>query len=107
MYKYRCTVLRVVDGDTIDCNVDVGFHISITMRFRLAGINAPEMKTPNGPKAKARLMELMPVGYILSVDTNKDRKEKYGRYLGTFWNEDGVTINSIMIQEGFAVPYTA
>lgn len=105
MYEYRCTVTRVVDGDTVDVVTDVGFRILIGMRFRLAGINAPEMNTPAGPASKARLAELMPVGHIFVVRTRKDKQEKYGRYLGTFVDLEEHEVNSRMILEGFAVPF--
>lgn len=105
MYEYRCSVIKTVDGDTVDCIVDVGFRVSIEMRFRLAGINAPEMKTPEGPASKARLSELMPVGSTLIVRTNKDKQEKYGRYLGTFWDAEQHEVNARMVDEGFAVKY--
>lgn len=103
MYEYRATVIRVIDGDTVDCRVDVGFRVSIDMRFRLAGINAPEMDTEAGKAAKVRLMELMPQGIELLVRTQKDRQEKYGRYLGTFLDLDGHSINDRMFREGHAV----
>lgn len=105
MYEYRCSVIKLIDGDTVDCNVDVGFRVSIAMRFRLAGINAPEMRTPDGPKSKQRLSELMPVGSQLIVRTSKDKQEKYGRYLGTFWDTEQHEVNARMVQEGFAEPY--
>lgn len=105
MYEYRCFVTKVIDGDTVDCIVDVGFRVSIGMRFRLAGINAPEIGTSDGVRAKARLAELMPLMSTLVVRTNKDKQEKFGRYLGTFWDLELHEVNARMIQEGFAIPY--
>ena len=105
IFCYNCTVVRVIDGDTADISVDLGFRVTIAMRFRLAGINAPEMRTFDGPKSKQRLSELMPIGSQLIVKTSKDKQEKYGRYLGTFWDAEQHEINARMVQEGFAVPY--
>ena len=105
MYEYQATVVRVIDGDTVDCTIDLGFRIHVDMRFRLTGINAPEMRTANGPPAKARLCELMPVGAVFTVRTKKDKQEKYGRYLGRFIDSDGHDVNSRMVFEGFAVPF--
>lgn len=105
MYEYKCTVIRVIDGDTVDCSVDLGFEVSVKQRFRLMGINAPETKTPEGKKAKARLQELMPEGAVMFVKTFKDKKEKYGRYLGRFYDDDGHEVNERMVLEGLAVRY--
>ena len=75
------------------------------MRVRLAGINAPELSTPEGKRAKARLQELLPQTASVIVCTRKDKREKYGRYLGTIIDQDGHEINQRMILEGHAVPY--
>jgi len=105
MYEYKATVIKVVDGDTCDCRIDLGFKASIEMRFRLTGINAPEMQTPEGAKSKARLLELMPLGSDVTVRSAKDKQEKFGRYLGTFYDPDGHDINARMVLEGFAIPF--
>lgn len=105
MYEYTCKVLKIVDGDTADCEIFLGFRIKFEMRLRLAGINAPEMRSPEGPKAKARLLELMPIGSTMVVRTLKDKQEKYGRYLGIFIDSDGHEVNERMVMEGFAVRY--
>ena len=105
MYEYKVTILKVIDGDTIDAKVDLGFRVSMEMRFRLAGINAPELSTQSGKASKARLQEWLPVGSIATVRSQKDRQEKYGRYLGTFYDLDGHDINARMVMEGLAVPY--
>lgn len=101
-YKYRAEVVRVVDGDTVDAEVDLGFHVKLFARFRLLGINAPEKNTQDGMKSLARLAELLPVGSQVVIQTTKDRKEKYGRYLGTFL-VDGKSVNQQLVDEGFAV----
>lgn len=100
MYEYKFKFLRVVDGDTVDGVIDLGFNISLKERVRLYGINAPETRLQRsikdikerqaekerGLKAKARLKELLteaekqPEG--LYIETFLDKKGKYGRILG-------------------------
>lgn len=102
---YKCKVLRVIDGDTIDCEVDLGFSVALATRFRLAEIDASEQRTTEGEKAKARLLELAPEGSELFVATNMDRREKFGRVLGVFQSQSGENINLKLLSEGHAVPY--
>jgi micrococcal nuclease len=106
-YEYRATILRVVDGDTVHARVDLGFDLRIDMKLRLYGINAPELSTPDGPKAKQHLIELLnfPSGEPLSVSTIKDRQEKYGRYLAVLTRDDGTNINERMVADGAALVY--
>ena len=96
MYEYRCKVLKVVDGDTADVDIDLGFGIILTdERVRLMGIDTPESRTSDkvedlfGEAAKARLKELIDgkEGPILKTQINKDgedMKGKFGRILGDF-----------------------
>jgi micrococcal nuclease len=105
MYQYKATLLRVVDGDTVDVVIELGFHLRMEAKVRLYGINAPELSTDEGKAAKAKLIELLAQTNSLTLRTIKDRKEKYGRYLGIFVDEDGHEINARMISEGCAVPY--
>ena len=101
-YKYRAEVVRVVDGDTVDATVDLGFNLKLSARFRLLGINAPEKNTREGKESLARLAVLLPVGSSVVVQTTKDKKEKFGRYLGTFLL-NGKSVNQQLVDEGFAV----
>jgi micrococcal nuclease len=102
LYEYQCTVIRVIDGDTVDVAIDLGLRIYHQTRIRLYGINAPEMSTDEGKRAKARLSELMPVGGEFILRTIKDRKEKYGRYLGIFVDSEGHEVSQRMVSEGLA-----
>lgn len=104
LYDYAATVLRVVDADTVDLEVDLGFSTSVKTRFRLFGINAPEMNTDAGKAAKARAEELMPVGAKFEVNTVKDKKDKYGRYLVVIYRGED-TVNEKLVAEGHAVEY--
>ncbi|HET7110212.1 MAG TPA: thermonuclease family protein [Gemmatimonadales bacterium] len=104
MYQYRADVIRIVDGDTLHLDVDLGFDIRRADTFRLYGINAPELSTAEGLAAKDWLTDQL-AGGIDMVTTHKDTREKYGRYLGTLW-VDGVNINEAMVEAGHAVPYS-
>ena len=106
MYEYLATVIRVVDGDTVDCRIDLGWNVFVEGKVRLLGINAPEMRTPEGPISKAFLERLMPVGNIFLLRSVKDRKEKYGRYLGVFYKVGpDQSVNDEMVASGMAVRY--
>ena len=107
MYTYKAKLDRVVDGDTVDAHIDLGFDITIHKRIRLAGIDSPESRTRDleekakGLASKDKLVELLGEGdFIL------ESKEvgKYGRVLGTLIVED-VNINDTLVEEGFAVEY--
>lgn len=105
MHEYSATVISVYDGDTITVCVDLGFHISQTMSVRLAEINAPEMTGVNkesGKRSRDRLREMLPIGCKVKLETFKDGKEKYGRYLATVINSEAVNVNARMVDEGFA-----
>lgn len=97
--------MKVIDGDTVDIAIDLGLKMFHQTRIRLYGINAPEIGTLEGQASRARLSELMPVGGEFTLRTIKDRKEKYGRYLGVFIDDDGHEVNQRMIAEGHAVAY--
>jgi len=107
MYTYKAKLDRVVDGDTIDAHIDLGFDITIHKRIRLAGIDTPESRTRDleekarGLASKDKLVELLGDG-----DFVLESKEvgKYGRVLGTLLVDD-VNINDTLVEEGFAVEY--
>jgi len=104
MYEYRALVARVVDGDTVDLKVDCGFHIYHTVRVRLAGLNAPEMKTQEGKDSKAWLMSHLPPDTEVIVKTFKDKQEKYGRLLGVIL-KDLTNLNEELVKAGHATEY--
>ena len=105
-YIYENTkVLNIIDGDTIDALVDLGFNTWKKVRIRFYGINAPETKGEEKPKgliSKNFIENLMPVdSYIKFESLGQD---KYGRWLGILYKDD-LNINQHMIQEGMAVEY--
>lgn len=114
MYEYNATVLRVVDGDTVDLRVDLGFGISVNERFRLAGIDAPESRTKDlQEKAKGLLSTVVLSEFLASHDnrcvivTQKDEKGKFGRYLCTLLvrgeHSGMIDINAKLVETGHAV----
>lgn len=120
MYEYKCHVNRVVDGDTVDIDIDLGFGIWLKdERVRIMGIDTPESRTSNkveklfGIAAKNRLKELLGKNPVLKTQVNKDgedMKGKFGRILGDFdvydSNKDAWRpVTQVMIDEGHCVPY--
>jgi micrococcal nuclease len=109
MYEYTGTVKRVIDGDTVELMIDLGFHTHTLQTVRIAGIDAPEMKTPEGKLAKKYLQSLLPLGTLVKTVTEKPNStEKYGRYLARIvrayaYPQD--EIGPIMIAAGHAKPY--
>ena len=115
-FVYRCLVHRVVDGDTVVADVDLGFGIWMRdVTFRMYGINAPEMKgasRESGITSRVRLAEMFGFKDSLLgccdciVVTRKDKREKYGRMLGEFYVAgDSASVNSGMVACGYAVSY--
>ena len=114
MYEYRVKkVLRIVDGDTIDVDIDLGFSISYTQRVRLAGIDTPESRTRDleekalGLESKKKLAEILSNAKDIVIRTEKpDSTEKYGRILGWLF-VDGAeqSVNHTLIASGYAWEY--
>ena len=111
MYEYGCTVERVIDGDTIDVILDLGFSVSYKSRVRLYGIDTPESRTRNkdekarGKLASAFLTKAIELADQVVIRTElKDSRGKFGRVLGTVVC-DGEDINQGMVDGGFAVKY--
>ncbi len=104
MYTYRATVVRVVDGDTVDLAVDAGFRITFTDRFRLSSIDAPEMKAPTYDAGHASRLWLHALigGRELQIQTYKPATDKYGRWLATLFL-DGVDVNAALVEAGHAI----
>ncbi len=116
MYVYRIKRINsVIDGDTIDCDIDLGFDISLNQRVRLAGIDTPESKTKDlnekkyGLEAKeylkSKLQEFK--GQLIIKTEKPDSTEKFGRIIGWLFlgEETGMSLNEVMINEGYAWSY--
>ena len=113
-YVYRIkSVGRVVDGDTIDADIDLGFDISLTKRIRLAGIDTPESRTRDldekklGLDAKNWLKHRLHDANDIVIRTElPDSTEKYGRIIGHLYiNGEDESLNNQMISEGYALAY--
>ena len=117
MHTYKCTILRVVDGDTVDVDIDLGFGVWMRKeRIRVLGIDTPESRTRDkvekvyGNLAKDFVEDFLPVGSVQVLQTEKDGTGKFGRILGKFLVYDKVTdremhLGDIMIREHLAVKY--
>jgi len=107
MYEYRGTVTRVVDGDTYDLSVDLGFHVSVNIRVRLLGIDTPEIYHPrneaehkHGRQAKC-FAEGKVLGLPVTIKTKKDRRGKYGRWLADIYLTNGESLADLLRDNGF------
>lgn len=114
MYTYRVKkITNVVDGDTIDVDIDLGFNISYSQRVRLAGIDTPESRTRDlkekalGLESKEYLKSQLKDAKDIVIKTEKpDSSEKYGRILGWLYiNGNTVSLNDQMIEQGYAWGY--
>ena len=114
MYEYKATVVKIVDGDTVDVDIDLGFGIIMTdERVRIMGIDTPESRTRDkvekvfGLASKERVKELLSGDIILKTQiarNGEDMKGKYGRILGDFIIGDKM-LTDILVEEGHAVAY--
>tara|TARA_A100001011_G_scaffold390334_1_gene473566 strand:- start:760 stop:1161 length:402 start_codon:yes stop_codon:yes gene_type:complete len=110
MYEYSCKVVKIVDGDTIDVDIDLGFGVWLKkQRIRLFGIDTPESRTRDleekkyGLAAKEYLTKWLTSGGV-TIKTQKDAKGKFGRILGEMYCYD-TNVNQKMIEEHHAVKY--
>ena len=112
MYEYKAKLIRVIDGDTIDCYIDLGFNVTLKERVRLKGIDTPETRTRDldekkkGLAAKQRVIDLFENVSEFIVIT-EIHKGKYGRILGTIMLPDHkISLNEMLLKEGHAEIYT-
>jgi micrococcal nuclease len=111
MYTYTASVLKVIDGDTIEVDFDLGFGVWLrNQRIRLDGIDTPESRTSDkeekvrGLISKEKLKEIL--GKEIRVTTKIDPNDKYGRILGVLVNADGINVNQWLIENNYAVKYS-
>ena len=117
MFEYNCTIVKVVDGDTVDVDIDLGFGVWLKkQRIRLYGIDTPESRTRDleekkyGLGAKAFVETHLPVGSTRTLTTVQDKTGKYGRILGKFkaydsYTDAWVNLNQWMIIKHLGVEY--
>jgi micrococcal nuclease len=104
MYEYSAHITKVVDGDTLHLLIDLGLHVAMATTVRLSGVDTPEMGTPEGKLAKvfAEAWVKATSGNV-TVNTIKDRREKYGRYLAEiFPTAGGLSLNRALLDSGHA-----
>ena len=116
MHEYKVNILKLVDGDTVDVDIDLGFGIWLRKeRVRIMGIDTPESRTSDkvekvfGLAAKNRLSSLLGAEAILQTQVSKkgeDMKGKFGRVLGNFISLNGEKCAAVLIREGHAVAYS-
>ena len=112
-YHYRCRLLQAIDGDTVDLEIDLGFHARLAVRARLAGVNAPERKAASAYERDLALAATMhvaewcgPRADRLICKTERDGRDKFGRMLATLIDQEtGATVQQSLIAAGLAVPY--
>lgn len=107
-YLYRAFITNVIDGDTVDARVDLGFTVSVNVRFRLYGIDTPELRSSDeAVREQAKLAKQ----YVIDCLLNKEvllksyKTDKYGRWLADFFIEENVTISRRLVEEGLAKEY--
>jgi micrococcal nuclease len=111
MYEYQCKIVKVIDGDTADVDIDLGFGVWMKkQRIRFYGVDTPESRTRDkeekvyGLMAKEFVLSHLPVGSTQVLRTKKDGVGKYGRILGEFIIDD-TTVNQLLIDTHNAVAY--
>ena len=115
-FVYEAKVISVHDGDTITVEIDLGFEMKFTDKIRFYGINAPELKikdangkmqiNPKGMQTLSKVNEFLEPGDLITIETIKDKKEKYGRYLANIFVEKDksqICLNDYLLNNGLAV----
>ena len=113
MYEYKAVVVKVIDGDTVDVDIDLGFNVWLKkQRIRLYGIDTPESRTRDkvekmfGNLAKAKVLDFCPIGSNIVLQTKTDgSRGKYGRILGELVTLDGPNVNTFLVENNYAVTY--
>lgn len=112
MYEYKAIVKRIIDGDSLILDIDLGFYMFMNeTKIRLYGLDTPEM-TSEDPLLRLQaimatryLFDNLKVGDKVTIKTVLDKREKYGRLLATVFTNDGLNINEGLIQNKLAVSY--
>jgi|TARA_R110000822_G_C14997673_1_gene460399 micrococcal nuclease len=107
MYEYKATVTKVYDGDTITVDFELGFGIILkSQKIRLLGINTPEVRGKSKPEGliSRDALRTRILGKVITIKTSKDKKGKFGRWLGEVFIEEE-NVNQWLIAEGHAKPY--
>lgn len=110
LYRYRAVIVNVYDGDSITVDIDCGLRLwKKDAKLRLYGIDTPEVRgaeRPEGVKVRDFVRGWLPVGAVVEIETHKDKKGKFGRWLAVVW-PDGweESVNARLLRMGFAREY--
>lgn len=108
-FEYNCSITKIIDGDTIDVILDLGFNTKLDKRIRVHGIDTPELRSRlpaeriHARMARSRVQQLLPLHTKHIIRTYKP--DKYGRTLGTIYDDEDNDIADILVQERLAVKY--
>lgn len=112
MYEYKAIVKRIIDGDSLVLDIDLGFYIFMNeTKIRLYGLDTPEMNSEDpllrlqAVLATRYLFDNLQIGDKITIKTVLDKREKYGRLLATVFTKDGLNINEGLIQNKLAISY--
>jgi len=111
MYEYKCRITNVVDGDTVDAEIDLGFNLKSVFRVRLSGVDTHELTDKNiVNREKAVLAKdfVRANSYkVVRIKTKMDKKDGFGRVLGTLFYDltEDISLNEDLITSGHAIPY--
>jgi len=112
MYEYKATVKRVIDGDSLVLDIDLGFYMFMNeTKIRLYGLDTPEMNSDDpllrlqAVLATRYLYDNLPVGSKVTIKTVLDKREKYGRLLATITTQDGFNVNDGLLENKLAINY--
>jgi len=110
MFEYKLNnILKIVDGDTVDVSIDLGFNVTTIQRIRLSGVDTPETNSKNeleksmGDEAKMFIINWVSLQKQMKIKTYKD--DKYGRILGEIFGDNDQCINNLLIEKGYAWSY--
>ena len=110
IFAYRARALNVVDGDTVDLFIDLGFRMTSTQRVRLLGVNTPELHSPDlsvrerAVAAKQFLMSMLLIGGDWPLIVQTAKSDSFGRWLADIWVA-GTHVNNALLEKGHAVPF--
>mgnify|MGYP000999437729 CR=1 FL=1 len=107
LYNYKALVTKIIDGDTVDAEVDLGFHIKMEMRLRLLGVDTPELRSSNlEEKIKAAEAKAYVTDFLLGKEViiKTEKADSFGRFLAIVYF-NGQNFNDLLIANGIAKPY--
>ena len=111
LYSYKAKIVKIIDGDSLILNFDLGFRVFIESPCRLAHIDTPELRSPDdgeaarAMEAKQKLIELLADPNVIIRSFKPFKGDKFGRFLVEIINSQGINVNQTLLDSGLAVPY--